>query len=104
VENRDLRQALVFTVWIRSTNGLLAERSPERGSGKVQSSSAQRSSITQPRLTSGNACRNAVTAGSVWMMSPIEPKRTISKLRGVNEAAFSEEDGTGDCMLTNAAA
>jgi hypothetical protein len=37
-------------------------------------------------------------------MSPIEPKRTISKLRGVNEAAFSEEDGTGDCMLTNAAA
>jgi hypothetical protein len=37
-------------------------------------------------------------------MSPIEPKRTIRRLRGVKKAAFSEEDGTGGCMLTNAAA
>src|SRR5580704_2184386 len=99
----DLRQAFVFTVWTWSTSGLLGERGPERGSGKVHSNSAQRSSTTQPKFTSGNTLRNAVAAGSVWIMSPIEPKRTINRLRGVNKAFF-EEDGTGGCMFTNAAA
>jgi hypothetical protein len=38
------------------------------------------------------------------MMSPIEPKRTISNRRGVNNTASSEGDVLSDCMLKNAAA
>ena len=36
-------------------------------------------------------------------MSPIEPRRTISNLLGMKEAAFSEEGVTGDGMLRSAA-
>src|SRR5437868_12523447 len=62
-----------------STRGLCGERGPVREVRGVQINSTQRSSIIQPMVARGNASRKAVTAGKVWMTSPIALKRTISR-------------------------
>jgi hypothetical protein len=78
-EKGELRHCLVFTVWIRSTNGRWGERGPERGVGKVHNNSAHRSSISHPTLALGAAARNAETAGRPWIISPMAPSRTINR-------------------------